>query len=450
MAVSEEQIMEIRISDHFTYRKLLRFVFPSIIMMIFTSIYGVVDGLFISNFVGKTPFAAVNIVLPVIMIFVTVGFLFGTGGSALVAQALGAKKDRRANEIFSMLTYVLIAVSLVMTVIAELTLPFFIRVLGASEAMKPYALLYGRVLTLGLMPYCLQNFYQALFVTAGKPRLGLCITVLAGVTNMVGDYLTMGVWHMGVQGAAAATALSACVGGVLPLLYFSRPNSSSLQLVKARPSRRVLAKTCANGSSEMMTNISSSIVNMLYNLQLMHYAGEDGVSAYGVIMYVNFIFISFFIGYSIGSAPIVSYHYGAGNNDELHNMFQKSLRLIAVFAVLMTASAVLLAPVLSKIFVGYDKTLWELTVRAFTIYSISFLIMGFNVYASSFFTSLGNGLISALISFMRTLVFQIINVFLLPALFGIDGIWWAVTAAELMTLCVSIFCLRKYKGKYGY
>jgi putative MATE family efflux protein len=450
MAVSEEQIMEIKISDHFTYRKLLRFVFPSIIMMIFTSIYGVVDGLFISNFVGKTPFAAVNIVLPVIMIFVTVGFLFGTGGSALVAQALGAKKDRRANEIFSMLTYVLIAVSLVMTVIAELTLPFFIRVLGASEAMKPYALLYGRVLTLGLMPYCLQNFYQALFVTAGKPRLGLCITVLAGVTNMVGDYLTMGVWHMGVQGAAAATALSACVGGVLPLLYFSRPNSSSLQLVKARPSRRVLAKTCANGSSEMMTNISSSIVNMLYNLQLMHYAGEDGVSAYGVIMYVNFIFISFFIGYSIGSAPIVSYHYGAGNNDELHNMFQKSLRLIAVFAVLMTASAVLLAPVLSKIFVGYDKTLWELTVRAFTIYSISFLIMGFNVYASSFFTSLGNGLISALISFMRTLVFQIINVFLLPALFGIDGIWWAVTAAELMTLCVSIFCLRKYKGKYGY
>ena len=450
MAVSEEQIMEIKISDHFTYRKLLRFVFPSIIMMIFTSIYGVVDGLFISNFVGKTPFAAVNIVLPVIMIFVTVGFLFGTGGSALVAQALGAKKDRRANEIFSMLTYVLIAVSLVMTVIAELTLPFFIRVLGASEAMKPYALLYGRVLTLGLMPYCLQNFYQALFVTAGKPRLGLCITVLAGVTNMVGDYLTMGVWHMGVQGAAAATALSACVGGVLPLLYFSRPNSSSLQLVKARPSRRVLAKTCANGSSEMMTNISSSIVNMLYNLQLMHYAGEDGVSAYGVIMYVNFIFISFFIGYSIGSAPIVSYHYGAGNNDELHNMFQKSLRLIAVFAVLMTASAVLLAPVLSKIFVGYDKTLWELTVRAFTIYSISFLIMGFNVYASSFFTSLGNGLISALISFMRTLVFQIINVFLLPALFGIDGIWWAVAAAELMTLCVSIFCLRKYKGKYGY
>ena len=450
MAVSEEQIMEIKISDHFTYRKLLRFVFPSIIMMIFTSIYGVVDGLFISNFVGKTPFAAVNIVLPVIMIFVTVGFLFGTGGSALVAQALGAKKDRRANEIFSMLTYVLIAVSLVMTVIAELTLPFFIRVLGASEAMKPYALLYGRVLTLGLMPYCLQNFYQALFVTAGKPRLGLCITVLAGVTNMVGDYLTMGVWHMGVQGAAAATALSACVGGVLPLLYFSRPNSSSLQLVKARPSRRVLAKTCANGSSEMMTNISSSIVNMLYNLQLMHYAGEDGVSAYGVIMYVNFIFISFFIGYSIGSAPIVSYHYGAGNNDELHNMFQKSLRLIAVFAVVMTASAVLLAPVLSKIFVGYDKTLWELTVRAFTIYSISFLIMGFNVYASSFFTSLGNGLISALISFMRTLVFQIINVFLLPALFGIDGIWWAVTAAELMTLCVSIFCLRKYKGKYGY
>lgn len=293
MAVSEEQIMEIKISDHFTYRKLLRFVFPSIIMMIFASIYGVVDGLFISNFVGKTPFAAVNIVLPVIMIFVTVGFLFGTGGSALVAQALGAKKDRRANEIFSMLTYVLIAVSLVMTVIAELTLPFFIRVLGASEAMKPYALLYGRVLTLGLMPYCLQNFYQALFVTAGKPRLGLCITVLAGVTNMVGDYLTMGVWHMGVQGAAAATALSACVGGVLPLLYFSRPNSSSLQLVKARPSRRVLAKTCANGSSEMMTNISSSIVNMLYNLQLMHYAGEDGVSAYGVIMYVNFIFISF-------------------------------------------------------------------------------------------------------------------------------------------------------------
>lgn len=442
--------MAIKISDHFTYGRLLKFVLPSIGMMIFTSIYGVVDGLFISNFVGKTAFAAVNIVLPVVMIFATIGFMFGTGGSAITAQALGEKKAQRAQEIFSMLTYTLILIAAVMTVIGELALPSFIRILGASEAMKPHALLYGHVLMLGIVPFCLQNYFQSLFVTAGKPKLGLFCTVLAGIVNMSGDYLTMGVLHTGVEGAAAATVLSACIGGILPLFYFGRFNSSSLRLVKARPSGRVLAKTCTNGASELMTNVSSSIVNMLYNLQLMRYAGEDGVSAYGVIMYVNFIFISFFIGYSIGSAPIVSYHYGADNRDELHSLFQKSLRLIAFFAVVMTAAAVLLSPVLSRIFVGYDDQLLQLTVRAFKIYSVSFLLMGFNVYASSFFTALGNGLISALISFMRTLVFQILNVFLLPALFGLNGIWWAVTAAELMTLAVTVTCLRKYRKQYGY
>ncbi len=441
---------EIRLSDHFDYKRLLTFVFPSIVMMIFTSIYGVVDGFFISNFVGKTPFAAVNLIMPLPMLLAAPGFMFGTGGSAIVAQRLGEKREQKANEIFSMLTASLIVLAVILTFTGELILKGAARAMGASDAMLPYCVTYGRILILGNIPFMLQYYFQSLFVTAGKPHLGLLFTVLAGLTNMIGDALTMGVFHMGVEGAAAATVASYLVGGFLPLLYFASKNSSPLRFCRFQMDTGSLIKAMTNGSSELMSNLSMSIVNMLYNVQLMSYVGENGVSAYGTIMYVNFIFVSFFVGYSVGSAPITSYHYGAGNKPELKNLLHRSLVLISIFAVAMTAAALLLAPFLSKLFVGYDAELYALTVRAFSIYSISFLILGFNIYASSFFTALGNGGISALISFLRTLVFQVVMVLLLPRLFGVDGIWFAVTAAELLALVVSITCLIRNRKRYGY
>ena len=442
--------MKIRLSDHFTYRKLLRFVFPSIIMMIFSSIYGVIDGLFISNYVGKTPFAAVNLVMPVIMLFSAAGYLFGTGGSAIVAEQLGEKHTQNAKQIFTMLTYVLVIVSLILTSLGEIILPWALRALGANDEMMPHCLLYGRILLVGITPFCLQNYFQSLFVTAGKPHLGLACTVAAGVTNMFGDWFTMGFLGTGVGGAAAATVLSACVGGFIPVFYFARHNSSNLCFVRARINWHAVAKTCTNGVSELMSTLSGSVVNMLYNLQLMRYIGEDGVSAYGVIMYTLFIFIAFFIGYSMGSAPIVSYHYGAGNTDELKNLCRKSLHLISIFAGLITASAFLLAPELSRLFVSYDHDLYVLTVHAFRLVSLCYLFIGFNVFASSFFTALGNGLISGIISFLRMFLFDMAGVLILPLFLGVDGIWLSAMASELCALAVSAFCLVKYRKVYRY
>ena len=442
--------MKIRLSDHFTYRKLLRFVFPSIIMMIFTSIYGVVDGLFISNYVGKTPFAAVNLVMPIIMLFSATGFLFGTGGSAIVAEQLGEQHPQSAKQIFTMLTYVLVIVSLTLTLLGEAILPWALRMLGASDEMMPHCFLYGRILLAGITPFCLQNYFQSLFVTAGKPHLGLACTVAAGITNMFGDWFTMGILGAGVGGAAIATSLSASVGAFIPVFYFARHNSSNLRFVRAGINWHAIVKTCTNGISELMSTLSGSIVNMLYNLQLMRFIGEDGVSAYGVIMYTLFIFNSFFIGYSMGSAPIVSYHYGAGNTDELKNLCRKSLHLISVFAVLMTVSALLLAPGLSTLFVSYDHDLYVLTVHAFRLVSLCFLFIGFNIFASSFFTALGNGLISGIISFMRMFLFDASGILILPLILGVDGIWLSSMASELCALFVSAFCLIRYRKVYGY
>lgn len=419
-------------------------------MMIFTSIYGVVDGFFVSNYVGKTAFAAVNLIMPALMLFSALGFMLGTGGSAVTAQALGEGKPLLAKKCFSMFVYFLVILAVVLTAAGELILPWAAHLLGASDEMMPYCLLYGRILMLSVLPFMLQNYFQSLFVTAGKPQIGLFSTVLAGVTNMVGDFVTMGVLHLGVAGAAGSTMAGCIVGALIPIVYFSRRNNSTLRLIPAAIDLRIIAKASINGSSELMSNLSMSLVNMLYNRQLMYYAGEDGVSAYGVIMYVNFIFAAFFIGYSIGTAPIVSYHYGAGNRPELHGIFRKSLMILSAFALLLTAAAEFLAPALSGIFVGYDQNLYRLTLHAFRIYSLSFLLLGFNIYASSFFTALGNGFISALISFLRTLLFQVVCVLALPALFGINGIWWAVFLAEALTLVVSSACFVKERERYGY
>lgn len=442
--------MKIKLSDHFTYKRLLQFVLPSIAMMIFTSIYGVVDGFFVSNYAGKTEFAAVNLIMPFPMMLGAFGFMVGTGGSALVAIALGEGKKKEANEYFSMLIYVTIVVGIILTVLGILFTGEIAILLGASDEMLEYCISYGRLLMVSLTPFMLQNVFQSFLVTAEKPQIGLIVTVAAGLTNVVLDFLFIGVMHGGVVGAALATGISQFVGGVVPLVYFMSKNSSQLKLVKASMNLRVLGKTCFNGSSELMTNLSLSLVNMLYNVQLMKFAGENGVAAYGVIMYVNFIFIAVFIGYAIGSAPIIGYHYGAGNKEEMQNVFGKSIRFNMVTGVVMTVVAILLAGVLAGLFVGYDAELCEMTKRGFTIYSISFLIMGLNIYGSSFFTALGNGLVSAFISFLRTLLFQLVAVLVLPIFFELDGIWMAIVVAEAVALMVTICFFVGNKKKYGY
>jgi putative MATE family efflux protein len=442
--------MTIKLSDHFTYKRLLRFTLPSIIMMIFTSIYSVVDGFFVSNFAGKTAFAAVNFIMPVLMIFGAFGFMLGTGGSALVAKFLGEKRHEDANRTFSMLVYVTIGFGVIVTIIGLLVLRPLAALMGAEGEMLDMCVLYGRIIVIANTAFMLQMEFQSLFITAEKPHLGLVVTVAAGVTNMVLDALFVGVFGWGLVGAAVATSISQCIGGLYPLFFFGRKNSSQLQLIPAKIDWRTILKVCGNGSSELMSNISMSLVSMLYNIQLMKYAGENGVSAYGVLMYVSMIFSGAFIGYSIGTAPVISYHFGAQNKDELKSLLRKSSLIILIFALCMFALAQGLALPLSKLFVGYDAELLEMTHGAFRIYSFGFLFMGFAIYASSFFTALNDGLTSALISFLRTLLFQSCSVLLLPLIWGLQGIWVSIVVAEVLAVIMSAGFIVAKRKKYGY
>ncbi len=446
--------MHISLSEHFNYRKLLRFTFPSIIMMIFTSVYGVVDGLFVSNFVGKTPFAAINLIWPFLMILGCGGFMIGTGGSALVSKTLGEGDPAKANRYFSLLVLFTVILGACITIPGMFLIEPVSILLGADEAMLPHCVTYGRIILAAQTAFMLQGVFQSFLVTAERPTMGLIVTVGAGVTNMVLDFLFIAVFRWGLVGAALATATSQVVGGIVPLFYFLLPNKSPLRITKPRlglnAGLRVIGKVAINGSSELMTNISMSVVSMLYNYQLMSLAGEDGIAAYGVMMYVSFVFVAIFIGYAIGSAPIVGFHYGAGNHGELRSLLRKSLLLTVLAGVGMTALSVLLATPLSGIFVGYDDGLYDLTRRGFLLYSASFLFSGFGIFGSSFFTALGNGVVSAAISFLRTLVFQVAAVLTLPLLWGVDGVWLSITAAELLATGVTAAFLVAMRKKYRY
>lgn len=442
--------MKIKLSDHFTYKNLLKFIMPTVFMMIVTSIYGIVDGFFVSNFVGKNAFAAVNLIMPVLMAIGAFGFMIGTGGSALVAKTLGEGKPKTANRYFSMLTYVVILFSLVITIIGFIFMPQIAKALGASALIIDDCILYGRILIAAEVFFMLQNSFQSFLVTAGKATLGLIITISAGISNIILDFVLVYVFDLGIAGAAAATVFSQLVGGVIPLIYFARKNNSLLRLIKTKIQLKPLGKACLNGSSEMLTNLSTSLVSMLYNLQLIKLAAEDGVSAYGVVMYVSFIFTAFFFGYAIGVNPIIGYNYGAKNHAELKNVLKKSLVLTSIVSVVMVIAAVALSGVISKIFVGYDEELYSLTSNALKLYSFSFLVCGFNIFSSAFFTGLNNGVVSAVISFTRTLVLQVAAVMILPIFLGINGIWLAITAAECATLILTIIFFVTNKKKYNY
>ncbi len=453
-SIKKHKRKQITLADHFTTGRLLRFVLPSIVMMVFISIYGVVDGLFVSNVVGKTAFASINLIMPFLMVFGGIGFMIGTGGSAVVARTLGEGDRERANRIFSMLIYVTVVVGIIFSAIGIAFLEPIARLLGADDAMMPYCLSYGRWNLIALTAFMLQNVFQSFLVTAEKPKIGLAVTVAAGCTNMVLDYLFVAVFRWGVAGAAVATGLSQCVGGVIPLVYFLMPqgkiNTSCLKLTRAGIDWNVLFHTVTNGSSELMSSISSSVVNMLYNKQLLRFEGENGVAAYGAIMYINFIFIAIFIGYAIGSAPIIGYNYGSGNTDELKNMFRKSILFNLITGVCLAGLAISLSGLLTGIFVGYDAELEALTRHGFCIYALAFTVCGINIFGSSMFTALSNGLVSALISFLRTLLFQVTVVLVLPIFFDVEGVWASVLVAEVFALCVTTFFFVRMRKRYNY
>ena len=440
----------IQLSDHFDYKRLLRYTCPSVVMLVFTSIYGVVDGFFVSNYAGKTPFAAVNFIMPLLMILGCVGFMFGTGGGALIAITMGAGRMKKANELFSQIVFVSAGCGILLAVLGFLFLRPAASLMGADGQLLEDCLTYGHIILPAIPFYILQYEFQCLFATAGKPKLGLYVTAAAGVTNILLDALFVAGFRWGLEGAAAATSISQFVGGIIPVFYFGRKNDSPLRLVRCGFDGGALLKVCINGSSELMSNISMSLVSMMYNVQLMKYVGENGVAAYGVLMYVGMMFSAFFIGYSVGAAPVVGYHYGAQNSEELKGLLKKSIVLVGIFAVCMFASGQLLSAPLSRMFVGYDKELFDMTVHAFTVFSFSFLFSGFAILGSSFFTALGDGLVSALISFLRTLVFQCLSVLIFPLFWQLDGIWFSIVAAEIMAVVVTVLFLFGKRKKYHY
>lgn len=440
----------IKLSDSFNYSKLLRYTLPAVVMLVFTSIYGVVDGFFVSNFVGKTPFAAVNFIMPVMMSLGSVGFMFGTGGSAIIAKTLGEGNKQKANKIFSLIVYISIAISILLAVVAVLFMRSIASALGAQGQLLEDSITYGKIISVAVPAFVLQTMFQMLFATAGKPKIGLYITMAAGLTNILLDVLFIIVLSWGLVGAAVATALSLCVGGLFPLIYFGRKNDSLLQLTRTHYDGHSLLKTFTNGSSEFVNHVSMSIVGILYNVQLLQYAGENGVAAYGVLMYVNMIFLSVYLGYGVGVSPIISYHFGAQNYNELKRVLTKSVVIMSIFSLILFASAQLLAKPLSILFVGYDQELMKITQRAFFFYSFSFLFSGVGIFGSSFFTAMNDGLISALISFLRTLVFQTGAVFIFPLLWGLDGIWMSVVLAEAMATVVTVGIFFGKRKRYRY
>lgn len=440
----------IALSERFDYKKLIRITFPSVVMMIFTSIYIVVDGFFVSNFTGKSEFAAVNFILPFLLILGSVGFMFGTGGSALIGKALGEGDQEKANRIFSMLVYISIAVGIVLTALGMLLIRPFAAFLGASGELRENCVLYGRVYLIGIVAYILQFEFQCFLPTAQKPKLGLYITIAAGLTNIILDALLVAVFPFGLVGAAAASVAGMVVGGVIPLVYFARRNSSLLRLGKTRISLRDLGQSCLNGSSELLSNVSSSVVGMLYNSQLLKYAGEDGVAAYGVMLYVSMIFMAVFLGYSVGVAPVVSYHFGAQNHGEIKRLLRMSLIIIGLCSLGMFGAGELLATPLAKLFVGYDQGLMEMTRHGFAIYSVSFLLIGICIFGSAWFTALNNGIVSGVLSLMRALVFQIIAVMVFPLIWQTDGIWAATVFAETAAIILTSVLLIANRKKYHY
>lgn len=440
----------IKLSDHFTYKKLLRFTVPSIVMMICTSMYGVIDGIFVSNYIGKMSLAAINFIMPVLYIFAMFGYMFGAGGSALVSKTLGEGNRKRANGLFSLFVYISIIFGVFMTVSGYFFMRPLVQWFGAEGELLEQSLIYGHIFLLALTAWILMYVFQLFFITAEKPKFGLMVTIASGVTNIVLDALFIVVFEWGIAGAAAASAIGQLVGGVFPIVYFARENSSILRLTKPVIDFKAILQGFANGSSELVSGMSASFGSILYNVQLLKYAGETGVAAYGVLMYISMIVTSIFNGYSSGIVPVIGYHYGACNHDELKSLLKKSVIVVGLFSTSIFTLSELLAYPIAKVYVGYDEELMRITTQGFFVYSFAFLFMGMAVFVSSFFTALNNGTVSAMVAFLRTLVFETTAIILLPIVFGVDGIWGSIVLAELMAAVVGAGFIYRMRRRYCY
>ena len=440
----------IHLSEHFTYSKLLMFTLPSIVMNVFLSLYIVVDGYFVANFTGKTEFAAVNLIMPVLNILGTIGYMFGVGGSALIAKTLGEKNHEQANRMFSLIVLVSSCLGILMTVSGFIFMGQITAMLGAEGKLLENSVLYGRIFILALPAWILAYEFQLFFVTAEKPGLGLVVTVCAGLCNILLDAIFIIVFKWGIVGAALASALSQIVGGVFPLMYFICKNNSLLKLVKPAWDGKALFRCITNGSSEFMAEAAASFVGIIYNVQLLKYVGEDGVVIYGMLMYVSLIFSAMFVGYSNGIGPVIGYHFGAQDHRELKNLRKRSLMIIGLSSVSMFVLSEILAHPFSAMFLQGTEKILPYAVHAFRIVSVAYLFTGMAIFGSAFFTALNNGQVSALISFMRNFVFELGAVILLPILFGIDGIWYSVVFAELMSAAAGGIFMVALRKKYQY
>lgn len=443
--------MEYSLAGHYGHRRLLRSCIPLVLMMIVSSVYSIVDGLFVANFAGTTAFASINLVWPSIMVIGAVGIMVGTGGSALVSKTMGEGQYDRAREYFSMLVKVIVLFGAVMVIPLVLLMPLIVRLLGADDIMSPVATLYGRVCVMGLPFFMMQMAFQPFFMTAEKPQLGMVMSVGSGLANILLDALLVYYLEMGVLGAALATITSQMLGGLYPLLFFLRKdNGSPLRLIRCRLELRPVLASCQNGLSEYVSQISLSVVSICYNLQLMRYIGQDGVSTYGVLMYVGFIYVAMFVGFNMTIAPVVGYNYGAGNKAELRSLLRHGLLIVFLAGCMMSLVSFLTAGVASALFVGYDPGLMQMTKHAMRLYMCSFVVVGVNLLTSAWFTALSNGTVSAFSSFTRTMVFELASVFILPLVLGIDGIWASVIVADVMAFILSVILLLRYRRRYGY
>lgn len=443
--------MAIALSEHFNYKKLLRFVAPTIVMMVFTSIYSIVDGLFISNFVGEGAVTAINFIFPLIMVLGSIGFMLGAGGSALVSKVLGEGDEKKANEYFSLLVYFTAAVGLIIMAVGQAVIPqCAVLLCGESEGIiYDYCVIYGRILLAGQPFFILQNIFQSFFVTAEKPRLGLVTVAAAGILNMVLDAAFVAGAGWGLEGAGWATTSSEILGGLAPVFYFARKNKSLLRLTRTRFYFKAILKSATNGSSEFLSNVASSVIIMLYNFQLKNLAPDGGVAAYGAIGYVAMIFFSVFMGFGVGIVPLIGYNYGAENKAELRNLYRKGLIITAISGVLMTVLSEALAEPLVGMF-GYSEELRAMTLHGYRIFSLSYILLGFGTFGSALFTALNNGLISAVISFARTLVFRLVAVMVLPLFWGLDGVWTSACVSEIVSFVMTFALIIAYGRSYGY
>ena len=443
------------LSDHFTYRKIFRMTIAPILMMIFTSLYVVVDGLFIANFVGKDAYAGENLIFPIIMIIGGIGFMFGTGGSALSAKLLGEGKKEEANQVFSMLLVFTFLVGIIVSIGGYFLVETFAHGMAsitedATDEMVKEAITYGKILIIGQAIFMLQNYFQSFLLVDERSRLGFIATLCAGIGNIILDFLFIVVFKLGVAGAALGTISGYFVGAIIPFIHFIKNKNGLIEFKLTRFKARPILKSCFNGSSEFVNNISSSIVGIVFNIQLLKFMGQNGVAAYGTIAYVSFLFVSIFIGYSIGMAPVISFNYGAENHDELKNVLRKSLIIIFIMELFMVLISFTCARPLAMLFSSGNNDLEELTINALRICSLAFIFTGIGIFTSSFFTALNNGALSALNAFMRTLVFQIAFILLLPLIFGASGIWWAIIFADCAAFILAIACLIWKRKQYHY